>query len=160
MKNESEAFVISPEEHIDIVDKTKKFRKHFSNMTKEEIVYLLAVKDKLINKGVNFGEHALSRMGERYIKERDVINALKYGQILEYQKNNKEEVLVIRGCYINRRNNQIYVVLSLTRNKVITTYSNKHSFAYKQRINFDKYSTDIDIEIPKFYKQRFKLLYE
>jgi len=160
MKKKDNGFIISSEENRDIVDKTKKFRKHFSNMTKEEIIYLLALKDRLINKGVNFGEHALLRMGERYIKERDVINALKYGQILEYQKNNKEEILVVRGCYINRRKNQIYVVLSLTHNKVITTYANKHSFAYRQRTNFDKYSTDIDIEIPKYYRQRFKLLYE
>ena len=160
MKNESKAFIISSEENNDIIEKAKKFRKHFSSMTKEEIIYLLTLKDRLVNKGVIFGKHALSRMGERYIKERDVLNALKYGQILEYQKNNNEEILVIRGCYINRRKNQIYVVLSLTHNKVITTYANKHSFAYRQRTNFEKYSTDINIEIPEFYKQRFKLLYE
>ena len=93
------------------------------------------------------------------IKERDVLNALKNGQILEYQKNNKEEILVVRGCYINRRKNQIYVVLSLTHNKIVTTYANKHSLAYQEKSNLEKYSNDIKIEIPEYYKQRIKLLY-
>ncbi|WP_368263361.1 DUF4258 domain-containing protein [Clostridium disporicum] len=159
MENKEKAFIISSEKNNDINDKTKKFRKHFSSMTREEIIYLLALKDRLVNRGVIFGKHALSRMDERYIKERDVLNALKNGQILEYQKNNKEEILVVRGCYINRRKNQIYVVLSLTHNKIVTTYANKHSLAYQEKSNLEKYSNDIKIEIPEYYKQRIKLLY-
>lgn len=141
------------------IEKTKVYRKHFKSMTKEERIYLLTVKDKLLRKGVTFAKHALDRMDERYIKEKDVLRALKNGQILEYKKINNDEVIAIRGCHINRKKEQVYVIFSLTHNKVITTYSNKHWIAYKKMKNLEKYDTNFDIEIPEYYKRRIQFYY-
>lgn len=154
-------FLTENDEMINVksLDDEKACRKHFTSMTREERVYLLTLKDRLLKKGITFAKHALDRMDERYIKEKDVIRALKNGQILEYKKTDKDEVIAVRGCHINRRNEQVYVIFSITHNRVITTYTNKHWTAYKKMKNLEKYDTDFNIEIPEYYKRRIQFYF-
>ena len=134
--------------------------KHFKHMTKTERLYLLVLKDNKLRKSeVKFAKHALDRMNERYIKERDVIRALKNGQILEYRKTDIDEVIAIRGCSMTRRKEQVYVIYSITKNKVITTYSNKHWEILKKSQNLDKYDSNFNIEIPRYYREKIRYLY-
>lgn len=135
----------------------KVYRKHFNNMSKIERLYLYKLKENILRRGVNFARHALERMDERYIRERDVLKALDNGQILEYKKTNDDEILVIRGCTINKKSEHIYVILSVTNCRVITTYSNKHWLAYKKTKNLEKYNSDFDIKIPEYYKKKLRL---
>lgn len=164
MQKEETTFFINDfmEDDVDEIkepENEKVCRKHFKNMTKEERLYLLTIKDRLLRRGVTFAKHALDRMDERFIKEKDVLRALKNGQILEYKKTDKDEVIAVRGCHINRRNEQVYVIFSISHNKVITTYSNKHWTAYKKMKNLEKYDTNFSIEIPEYYKRRIQFYY-
>lgn len=133
--------------------------KHFRYMTQEERVYLMSLKDKAVRKGINFAIHALDRMKERYISEKDVKTAIINGQIMEYKKTINDEVLTIRGTTIKRNKEQIYVILSVKTGKVITTYSNKFWIAYNKSSELTKYSNDRQIKIPLKFQQQYKLYY-
>lgn len=135
------------------------YMKHYRYMTQEERVYLMSLRDRAIRKGITFANHALDRMGERWIKEKDVIKTIKNGQIMEYKKTSNDEVLTIRGTNINRRKEQIYVILSIRSCKVITTYSNKCWIAQNKSAELDKYTNDKKIQIPDFFKKKFALYY-
>lgn len=149
------------DELIDFIGENKVpekiFGKHFQQMTKEERLYLLKVKDTILRKkGVYFAQHALARMEERYIKERDIIKAVRNGQIIEYRENEKDKVIAIRGCTLTRDNQNVYVIMSIITGKVITTYSNKHWTTYNKQYNLDKYVKGFMIDIPDYYKKQIK----
>lgn len=127
------------------------FIKHFRHMTRNEILYLTVRKQKQLRKELKFSNHAIQRMKERHIKEKDILIGLKNGQIVEYKKTSDDEVLVIRSCFINRRHKQAYIVYSLTKNLVITTYTNYKSDAYKAKEHNLKYSPEKLISIPEYY---------
>lgn len=129
----------------------EEFIKHFRHMTKDEVLYLMIRKKKLLRKSLKFSEHALKRMHERHIKEKDIILGLKNGQLIEYKKTKDEEIIVVRSCFINRQNKQAYIVYSLTKNLVITTYSNYYAEALKSKENNEKYSPSKTISIPEYY---------
>lgn len=136
-----------------VVDKI--YGKHFQQMTKEERLYLLQVKDTLLKKqGISFAQHALNRMEERFIKEKDIIKAIKNGQIIEYRENENDKVIAIRGCSLTRDKQNVYVIISIITGKVITTYSNKHWKTHNNNYNLDKYVKDFMIEIPEYYKKQ------
>ena len=134
--------------------KTKIFGKNFKQMSREEIVYLLTMKDIALKKGITFAKHALDRMEERYIKERDVIKALKNGQLIDYRWVNHTDIITIRGSHINKYGEQVYVIFSLNKRKVITTYTNKYDDAYRKMMHLDRYKDDFKIYIPKYFKKR------
>ena len=133
--------------------------KHFKYMTQEERVYLMCLKDRAIKRGIKFANHALDRMDERWIKEKDVLYTIKHGQIMEYKKTNNDEILTIRGTTINRKKEQIYVILSIRSGKVITTYSNKYWIAANKSPELEKYTNNKSIQIPDFFKRQFALFY-
>lgn len=133
--------------------------KHYRYMTQEERVYLMSLKDRALRKGITFANHALDRMDERWIKEKDVMKTIKKGQIMEYKKTNNDEILTIRGTSINKKNEQIYVILSIRSCKVITTYSNKYWIAQNKSSELDKYTNDKKIQIPEFFRRKFALYY-
>ena len=133
--------------------------KHFRYMTQEERIYLMTLKNRALKKGISFANHALDRMDERWIKGKDVLRAIKNGQIVEYKKTENDEVLTIRGCSVNRKKEQIVVILSLRSRTVITTYSNKYWVAYSKSSELQKYTNDMKIQIPDFFKKRFALYY-
>lgn len=133
--------------------------KHYRYMTQEERVYLMSLKDRALRKGITFANHALDRMNERWIKEKDVMKTIKKGQIMEYKKTNNDEILTIRGTSINKKNEQIYVILSIRSCKVITTYSNKYWIAQNKSSELDKYTNDKKIQIPEFFRRKFALYY-
>lgn len=133
--------------------------KHYRYMTQEERVYLMSLKDRALRKGITFANHALDRMDERWIKEKDVMKTIKKGQIMEYKKTNNDEILTIRGTSINKKNEQIYVILSIRSCKVITTYSNKYWIAQNKSLELDKYTNDKKIQIPEFFRRKFALYY-
>ena len=133
--------------------------KHFRYMTQEERIYLMSLKNRALKKGISFANHALDRMDERWIKGKDVLRAIKNGQIVEYKKTENDEVLTIRGCSVNRKKEQIVVILSLRSRTVITTYSNKYWVAYSKSSELQKYTNDMKIQIPDFFKKRFALYY-
>lgn len=133
--------------------------KHYRYMTQEERVYLMSLKDRALRKGITFANHALDRMDERWIKEKDVMRTIKKGQIMEYKKTNNDEILTIRGTSINKKNEQIYVILSIRSCKVITTYSNKYWIAQNKSSELDKYTNDKKIQIPEFFRRKFALYY-
>lgn len=133
--------------------------KHYRYMTQEERVYLMSLKDRALRKGITFANHALDRMDERWIKEKDVMKTIKKGQIMEYKKTNNDEILTIRGTSINKKNEQIYVILSIRSCKVITTYSNKYWLAQNKSSELDKYTNDKKIQIPEFFRRKFALYY-
>lgn len=147
------------DELIDFIGETKVaekiFGKHFQQMTKDERLYLLKVKDTILRKkGVYFAQHALDRMEERFIKERDIIKAVRNGQIIEYRENERDKVVAIRGCTLTRDNQNVYVIMSIVTGKVITTYSNKHWMTYNKEYNLDKYVKGFMIDIPDYYKKQ------
>lgn len=133
--------------------------KHYRYMTQEERVYLMSLKDKAIRKGICFAVHALDRMDERYISERDVKRAIGNGQIMEYKKTKNDEVLTIRGATLNRKKELIYVILSAKTGKVITTYSNKYWIACNKSTELTKYDNSKAIKIPESFKKKFQLYY-
>jgi hypothetical protein len=133
--------------------------KHYKYMTQEERVYLMSVRDKALKNGITFANHAVARMDERWIKEKDVIKAIRQGQIMEYKKTNNDEILTIRGTTISRKNEQIFVILSIKTGKVITTYSNKYWIAINKSSELDKYTNDRKIQIPDFFKKQYALFY-
>ena len=135
----------------------EEFIKHFRHMSREEILYLMIRKKKALLKTINYSEHVFKRMKERHIKEKDIVLGLKNGQIIEYKKTKEnEEIIVVRSCFINKKNKQAYIVYSLTKNLVITTYSNEHAEAYKSKEYNDKYSPTKKIFIPEYYVNLIK----
>lgn len=152
------------DELVDFIGETKVaekiYGKHFQQMTKEERLYLLKVKDNILRKRrVYFAQHALDRMEERYIKERDIIRAVRNGQIIEYRENENDKVIAIRGCSLTRDKQNVYVIISILTGKVITTYSNKHWMTYNKQYNLDKYVKDFMIEIPDYYKKQINFFH-
>lgn len=133
--------------------------KHYRYMTQEERVYLMSLKDKAIRKGICFAVHALDRMGERYISEKDVRRAIGNGQIMEYKKTKNDEILTIRGATLNRKKELIYVILSAKTGKVITTYSNKYWIACNKSTELTKYDNNKKIIIPETFKRKYMLYY-
>lgn len=133
------------------ISNDEEFVKHFRHMTRDEVLYLMVRKKKLLRKTLRFSDHALTRMKERHIKEKDIVLGLKNGQIIEYKKTKDEEILVIRSCFINKRDKQAYIVYSLTKNLVITTYSNYYVDAFKSKEHNEKYSPSKTISIPEYY---------
>lgn len=150
-------YELKGEEELLIENEEKIYGKHFSQMTKDERAYLLLLKSKTLRRGVSFAKHALSRMDERYIKERDVLRALKNGQIIDYRKINDKEVITVRGCHVNRNKEQVYVVYCLTTRTIITTYSNKQWI--KKYKNIDKYEKNFSIFIPEYYKRQINFYF-
>ena len=132
---------------------------HFKYMTPEERIYLMSVKDNVMKQGIIFATHAIERMGERWIKEKDVLRAINNGQIMEYKKTKSDEILTIRGCTLNRKNEQIYVILSVKNGKVITTYSNKYWIARNKSSELDKYNNNRKIFIPNSFKRQLDLFH-
>lgn len=133
--------------------------KHYRYMTQEERVYLMSLKDRAIKKGICFAVHALDRMGERYISEKDVRRAIGNGQIMEYKKTKNDEILTIRGATLNRKKELIYVILSAKTGKVITTYSNKYWIACNKSTELTKYDNNKKITIPETFKRKYMLYY-
>lgn len=150
---------INTEETINQNQNTIEYIKHFRYMTQEERLYLMSLKDRAVKKGICFAVHALDRMEERYISEKDVKRAIINGQIMEYKKTTTDEVLTIRGTTIKRNKEQIYVILSARTGKVITTYSNKYWIAYNKSAELTKYNNEIKIKIPAYFQQKYKLYY-
>lgn len=118
--------------------------KHFSQMKIEERLHLMNKKDSLLNSGKTiFSPHMLDQMELRRVKKRDIIKAIRTGQILEYRKifrNNKyiDDRITIRATHLNRRYFQVVVVFSLKNNVIITTYYNNIREIYEEK-NFSKY---------------------
>lgn len=122
--------------------------KHFKHMTREEITYLLTLKSIALRKKITFSSHSIDRMRDRRIKKKEVINALRTGQIIDYRKIEDSEILTIRGCYL-RRDEQVYVVFVVNTGKVITTYTNRHFAAKYKMSHLERYEENYNIEIPK-----------
>ena len=137
----------------------KEYIKHFRYMNKEERLYLMLMRDRNLKRGLTFTNHALSRMEERKISEKSLTHAIKNGQIVEYKKTMNDEVLTIRGCTLNKYKQQVYVILSIKTGKVITTYSNSHWVALNKSAELDKYSNNMEIYIPSFFKKQVALYY-
>lgn len=137
----------------------KIYGKNFKQMSRDEIIYLLELKSKALNKGIFFAKHALDRMDQRYIREKDIIKALKDGQIIEYRKIKNTDIITIRGGHVNKYGEQVYVIFSLDKRKVITTYTNKHETAYRKMMHLDRYEENFKIEIPLYYQQRISFFY-
>ena len=138
-------------------EKVVVYRKLFEDMSKLERIYLIKRKELALNKGVNFAKHALERMNERFIKENEVLNAIRNGQIIEYKKIGESEILVIRGCHVNNQNKQVYVVFSITHRKVITTYFNKHWVILKKKRK--KKTNDYKIDIKEPFRSKLFFYY-
>ena len=73
--------------------------------------------------------------------------------------NDNDEILTIRGTCINKKKEQIYVILSIRTCKVITTYSNKYWIAQNKSSELEKYTNDKSIQIPDFFRKKFALYY-
>lgn len=144
------------DEEKDIVQYEKIPGKHFKHMTKEEITYLLMMKTMSLRKGVIFSKHSIDRMRDRRIRKRDVIKALKTGQIIDYRYIDNSEIVTIRSCYLNRGDEQVYVVFALNKGKVITTYSNRHFAAKYKMSHLERYEENYKIKIPEYYKKIIK----
>lgn len=140
-------------------EKNIEYIKHYKYMTKEERVYLMSLRDRVVRKGITFANHALDRMDERWIREKDVLKTIKHGQIMEYKKTTSDEILTIRGTTINKKKEHIYVILSIRTGKVITTYSNKYWVAINKSSELEKYTNDENIQIPDFFRKKFALFY-
>lgn len=101
-------------------------------------------KDSLLNSGKTiFSTHVLEQMDLRNVKKRDIMKAVRMGQILEYRKvfrNNKyiDDRITIRATHLNRGYFQVIVSFSLRNNVVVTTYYNHIREIHKER-NFSKY---------------------
>lgn len=133
--------------------------KNFKQMSRDERIYLLELKNKALNNGIFFAKHALDRMEERYIREKDIIRALKDGQIIEYRRIKDTDIITIRGGHVNKYGEQVYVIFSLDKRKVITTYTNKQETAYKKMTHLDRYEENFKIDIPPYYQKRISFLY-
>ena len=140
-------------------DKKEVIIKHFSQMTNEERMYLLLLKEQTVRKNIFFSDHALQRMEERNIFESQVIKAIKVGQIINYRLNGRDEVLTIRSCHTNKAKKQVYVVYSLTRRKVITTYSKKEWLTFNKNNYMKNYEKNYSINIPESFKKKCRFLY-
>lgn len=140
-------------------EKDKINGKNFKQMSRDERIYLLELKNNALNNGIFFAKHALDRMNERYIHEKDIIRAVKEGQIIEYRKIKDTDIITIRGGHVNKYGEQVYVILSLNKRKVITTYTNKYETAYKKMMYLDRYKEDFKIDIPPYYQQRISFFY-
>lgn len=119
--------------------------KHFSQMTENERWYLLKKKDRLIGYNTLFSEHAIERMSERRITERDIVEAVRMGQIIEYRKTWKDERITIRATRLKKKQFVVYVSFSIRDNVVVTTYYDDARNIHKQR-DFTKYDESLQVQ--------------
>jgi len=119
--------------------------KHFSQMTESERWYLLKKKDRLIGYNTLFSEHAIERMSERRITERDIVEAVRMGQIIEYRKTWKDERITIRATRLKKNQFIVYVSFSIRDNVVVTTYYDDARNIHKQR-DFGKYDENLQVQ--------------
>lgn len=118
--------------------------KHFSQMTKEERIALMIMKDKITEDEVKFSDHAIKVMRQRRVKENEIIKAIKYGQIIEYRETPIDKRITIRSTFKNRKDLIVYVAVSILDNIVITTYYDRYYNIHKER-NFTKYHQTLKI---------------
>ena len=118
--------------------------KHFSQMTREERITLMRLKDKVLEHDIEFTEHALKAMSNRRVKEWEIVKAIKSGQIIEYRETQKDKRITIRSTFKNRKDFVVYVSLSLVDNIVITTYYDSYYNIHKER-DFTKYDETLKI---------------
>lgn len=133
----------------DEISKKKNYKndmvaKHFLQMSESERWYLLRKRDRLIGRNTLFSQHSIQRMCERRITEREIIEAVKYGQIIEYRKSRKDERITVRSTRLKCKHLIVYVSFSIRDNIIVTTYcSNMNDFTKEK--NFSKYDESLKV---------------
>lgn len=156
LKGENEDLIIK--KLIDEIEQREKINgKNFKQMTNEERWYVLSAKDTALKKKVCFAKHAIKRMNERNIKAKEIFDTLKNGQVIDYRVISNNEILTLRGCHLNRYNEQVYVVFSITTRKIITAYTNKYKTSFKKMKNLERYNEEFNIKIPYNYHLQYKM---
>jgi hypothetical protein len=118
-------------------------RKHFTQMSQDEIKFLLA---QVRSRSLTFHQHAFDRMKQKNIREPQILASLSYGSIVEAHNDAAGEIRVlVRGKVLG---DFVCSVVSLTKNQVITTYWNKagdhHKTLDKSAYQWDTDLTQID----------------
>lgn len=119
--------------------------KHFSQMDESERWYLLKKRDRLIGSNTLFSQHSIQRMCERRITDRDIIEAVKYGQITEYRKSAKDERITVRSTRLKCKHLIVYVSFSIRDNVIVTTYCSGMGDFSKEK-DFSKYNKDLKVK--------------
>lgn len=117
-------------------------RKHYTQMTKEEKVFLK--KTALSVSNWYLSSHIRERMEERgFLGYSDIVNVITYGDVIEYHLRNGASRVLIRG------NTSYYgyvpcIVFELKTNTIITFYWNSQTDDHKT-IDMARYDNKIDI---------------
>lgn len=114
------------------------YRKHFTQMTKQEINLL-----KFLAKGkYTMSSHSKLRIKKRKITEAQIFNTIKYGEIIEYLIVNNFSNRVMLRCEDDSIGRSIYVVVDVVSRVVVTAYKDKpyrnSTSSYEKSINIEK----------------------
>lgn len=116
-------------------------RKHISQMTPQEITLL---KSKFRNiKEPAYTNYSLGRLTQRKIQKKQVVRALRIGELIEYHLVGHHHRVLVRGT-ASKKGEIVCVVLDTDTKEVVTVFKNKAT-DHHWTLDSSNYSPKLDI---------------
>lgn len=130
-------------------------RKHFKQMSPREKEVLRGAVDSLgISELKHFGSHSLERLVQKRINALDVLNAVKFGSIIEAHRKVADDIRVLLR-QPTKRGSSVCVVVSLKDGRIVTAYENDNQDKHFT-IDWSEYKwrADLVLEVKLFMQNK------
>jgi hypothetical protein len=121
-------------------------RKHVKQMTPLEITTIRDAIDSLninVNSISNFGDHSVDRLVEKGLRAVDMMNCLRYGEVIEAHSKVRNDIRILLRL-ATKRGPSICVVVSLSKGSIVTAYENNTKDRHFT-INWSEYQWKADL---------------
>lgn len=116
-------------------------RKHVSQMTPQEITFLKS-KFRHVKEPI-YTNYSLGRLSQRKIQRKQVVRALKIGELVEYHLVGRHHRVLVRGT-ASKRGEVVCVVLDIFTREVVTVFKNVITDRH-WTLNPSNYDNKVDI---------------
>jgi hypothetical protein len=130
-------------------------RKHTKQMSPLEREVLRQAIDSLdITSWAHFGDHSVDRLVEKGLSAVDIVNTIKFGEIIEAH-NKKEHDIRVLLRQPTKRGSSVCVVVSLRDGNIVTGYENKNKDKHFT-LDWSEYKWKVDLvaEVKMFMSRR------
>lgn len=130
-------------------------RKHTKQMSPREREVLREAIDSLdITSWAHFGHHSVERLVEKGLSAVDIVNTIKFGDIIEAHNKIEGDIRVLLR-QPTKRGSSVCVVISLLRGNIVTGYENNNKDKHFT-IDWSEYKWKVDLssEVKMFMNRR------
>lgn len=132
-------------------------RKHFKQMSPREKEVLREAVDSLgISDITDFRNHSLQRLVEKRISAEDVLNAVRFGSVIEAHSKVRGDIRVLLR-QPTKRGSSVCAVVSLRDRDIVTAYENDNKDKHFT-IDWSEYKWQVDLvlEVKLFMQRRHR----